>query len=1152
MILNPPFTIESLNTRIKSLLASITWEHIAFGVILLLVILSRFYGLGDRVMSHDETQHTYFSWLFFKGHGYQHTPLTHGPLQFHLIALSYSLFGDTDLASRIPHALASIASVLFLWNYRRYLGRIGTLVAAFLMLISPYMLFYGRYARNESLVVLFGLITVWAVLRYLESGQNRYLLVLTAATALHFTAKETVFIYTAQLILFLAIVLVSRVTERDWRRQAYFRPFLLAVIAGILLLCVGFTMLLMNTASADSGASSIPSFLVLFPVILSLLCFGLAIFFVVRGLGITEIRRERTFNLIMLLGLIVLPQLAPFPVKLFGWNPLDYTTQGMLHTAIFLVPLVLLTVLIGVWWNWRLFLVCMALFYSIFIVFYTSVFTNGAGFFTGLVGSLGYWLEQQGVQRGSQPWYYYLLIQIPIYEFLPLLGALLAGAIVVVRKISHRGEAASSGEVVQFNEEDLVVGSAEEGEPELVARSQIIEEQNTAQPGEIEGEPTSIEAPTDLPPETYPQQAPVLSLLGFWAVTSIAAYTLAGEKMPWLTVHITLPLILLAGWGIGQLIEKIDWRLFLKQKGLLVLLLLPLFTHSLRSALMLVMQFINGSLVLPPDWLGLFAYTSFALLTGGLLLYFLRGWSPGQFGRLVVLGLFVVMGFLTVRTSYQAAFIRYDEATEFLVYAHSAPANKFLTDQIAELSQRVNNDLSLGIAYDNSDGQGDPASAWPLTWYLRNFTNTHSYGPEVTRDLLQYPVIFASDKNWDKVEPLVKDTYDSFEYIRMWWPMQDYFNLTWERIRNALTDPAMRAALWDIWLNRDYTAYARLTKQDLSLPNWEPSRRMRVYIRKDMSSQVWGLGSPAVTVPQPVDPYAGGMIDLQASTIFGELGTDPGQFQSPRGLAYAPDGSLYVADTLNHRIQHLGPNGAVLNAWGSYSGSDVSLAGNAPVGTFNEPWDVAVGPDGTVYVADTWNNRIQKFTPDGQYLTSWGFFGQAETPDAFWGPRGVAVDAQGRVFVSDTGNKRVSVFDSDGNPLSIIKLDLNEPVGIAIGPDGRLYIADTWNQRVVVAKEAADNIFALDTSWPIDGWYSQSLDNKPYISVSSDGRVFVTDPEGYRVIEFSTNGDFVRTWGSFGSSADAFSLPSGISAGENGQIWVTDNGANRIMLFQAP
>ena len=59
-------------------------------------------------------------------------------------------------------------------------------------------------------------------------------------------------------------------------------------------------------------------------------------------------------------------------------------------------------------------------------VLYTSLFTNGFGFMTGLVGSLGYWLEQQGVNRGSQPWYYYWLIQLPIYEFLPFLGTLLA------------------------------------------------------------------------------------------------------------------------------------------------------------------------------------------------------------------------------------------------------------------------------------------------------------------------------------------------------------------------------------------------------------------------------------------------------------------------------------------------------------------------------------------------------------------------------------------------------------------------------------------------------------------------------------------------------------------------------------------------------
>ena len=65
-------------------------------------------------------------------------------------------------------------------------------------------------------------------------------------------------------------------------------------------------------------------------------------------------------------------------------------------------------------------------FYAIFTVFYTTFFTNGDGFFTGMVGSLGYWLSQQGVERGSQPRYYYALIQMPIYEFLAVLGTLLA------------------------------------------------------------------------------------------------------------------------------------------------------------------------------------------------------------------------------------------------------------------------------------------------------------------------------------------------------------------------------------------------------------------------------------------------------------------------------------------------------------------------------------------------------------------------------------------------------------------------------------------------------------------------------------------------------------------------------------------------------
>ena len=98
----------------------------------------------------------------------------------------------------------------------------------------------------------------------------------------------------------------------------------------------------------------------------------------------------------------------------------------ILHISAFLIPLALLSVVIGLIWNKREWLINASIWYGVFTVFYTSMFTNGAGFFTGMVGSLGYWLEQQGVQRGNQPWYYYAAVQMPVYEYLPAIGTLLA------------------------------------------------------------------------------------------------------------------------------------------------------------------------------------------------------------------------------------------------------------------------------------------------------------------------------------------------------------------------------------------------------------------------------------------------------------------------------------------------------------------------------------------------------------------------------------------------------------------------------------------------------------------------------------------------------------------------------------------------------
>ena len=152
----------------------------------------------------------------------------------------------------------------------------------------------------------------------------------------------------------------------------------------------------------------------------------IAMFFIIRGYGLSRLRSDNTFGLLILLTTLILPMLAPFPVKLLGWDPLDYTSIGMWRTAAFMIPLGILAILIGIWWNYRIWLLNAALFYAIYVVFYTTLFTNGTGFFTGMVGSLGYWMAQQGVERGNQPWYYYAILQIPIYEYLPALGSFLA------------------------------------------------------------------------------------------------------------------------------------------------------------------------------------------------------------------------------------------------------------------------------------------------------------------------------------------------------------------------------------------------------------------------------------------------------------------------------------------------------------------------------------------------------------------------------------------------------------------------------------------------------------------------------------------------------------------------------------------------------
>ncbi len=302
-----------LNRPVTSLFPGVTVEHLLVTLIIIATVISRFYAVGLRVMSHDEVNHVVPSYELYQGRGYAHDPVTHGPLQFHLLAASYFLMGDSDFASRVPAALFSIATVVFvLFAFRRYLGRTGALLAGLFFLVSPYMLFYGRYTRNEAFVALFGVVMLYSVLRYLETGRHNILYLFTVVLALHFVTKETAFIYTAQLLIFLAVLFLRDVIRKEWKKPTQRDAFVFAMMGVLLFLAValGAAIMYSGHSAAEQPTPQEQTYHILMLASLGMAFAALVVAAVVliRSLKWAAVKDMRSFDLLILTISMILPQ----------------------------------------------------------------------------------------------------------------------------------------------------------------------------------------------------------------------------------------------------------------------------------------------------------------------------------------------------------------------------------------------------------------------------------------------------------------------------------------------------------------------------------------------------------------------------------------------------------------------------------------------------------------------------------------------------------------------------------------------------------------------------------------------------------------------------------------------------------------------------
>ncbi len=190
-------------------------------------------------------------------------------------------------------------------------------------------------------------------------------------------------------------------------------------------------------------------------------------------------------------------------------------------------------------------------------------------------------------------------------------------------------------------------------------------------------------------------------------------------------------------------------------------------------------------------------------------------------------------------------------------------------------------------------------------------------------------------------------------------------------------------------------------------------------------------------------PAAAAPTRLRVVEVFGGRGAGADQFHYPTGLAVDRSGVLFVADSYNHRIQRITPSGGVA----AIGGRGTARA------QFLSPQGVAVDIEDSFYVVEQGGNRVQKFTREGVLTLVFGKPGRAE--GELNGPTGITVGPGGDIYLCDTGNSRVQRFDSEGRFMSVIGAPglygagLSSPQAVAVDPGGNLYAADTGQSRLV-------------------------------------------------------------------------------------------------------
>lgn len=277
--------------------------------------------------------------------------------------------------------------------------------------------------------------------------------------------------------------------------------------------------------------------------------------------------------------------------------------------------------------------------------------------------------------------------------------------------------------------------------------------------------------------------------------------------------------------------------------------------------------------------------------------------------------------------------------------------------------------------------------------------------------------------------------------------------------------------------------------------------------------------------------------------VWGKSGTIPQVLGEPAGIASDGRGNIYVTDDVNDRVQQRASSNGDVQAVYGYHGF-VEFSGRAGLGQFYYPHGIAVATDGAMYVADTFNDRIQILSNRGPI----GAFGsRGSGPGQFYWPEGVAVDRAGNVYVADTYNNRIQKLTPDGSSLAVWGSagsgpgQFNHPTSIAVDSRGYIYVVDTGNDRV--EKLAPDGSWVADLK-AVDTSISGTLKYPLGVTVDGQDNVYVANTAAGTILKFGPDGSGLATFHLPGSFAAG---PVGVTVDQQGYSYVIENFNSEIL-----